>query len=702
MFKWEGGFFLFDNRKKSRLGKMNEVEITSCLITELAKLVLRSEEKNETIKEGALKFLNSHSHAFPDVKTIVEKLENPNRFDSLMRYLFGEEKEPYYLPFTPGNLSSENTASGFLVHIFKGEQDIVPLAKDKITITPKQYYRLFHTLRHDLKRLENPPTLETWLYLLQRYTKWIPAGSLFPYVSLYSYARTKMALRASITDQQLEEWWGKYEAKQPYEEPIVALYALKIFGKSDFLAHLNLQSNLNRIKGGMYYYQMVREHLIKDFLKSIDLPLCNCLFEGDDKFLLLIPKDTGEKVARHQLQIEEFLLKHFGGLLGLSSCISPLTLDGLKKKDFAQIWESLWQRVEQSQFKPFGNYLKEHPKDYTLLLGPMANDKNSIQACSQSCEDLGDSLAKARWISIIPTSAPENLKLATHWNETMSYFNAKIELLPKKPETQRDMQIYRYGNTDFACPQGVGFKFSETLPYLMSEQPMEQNISYWAVLNIRIDNKQNSQNHSLLSYLTTHEYLQDFFMTYLASLLREKKYRKYTYMLYTADEYLTIVCSPQIALTLLNQISQKFRQFTDDKFTLSARISVFPSEYPLSQELLQEEKKFALQSNLYNRIIILEEIASWSFLESILRTQEKLSTIAKLKGKRFLFSLWGITERYRIQAKKSRTKRDSQVWRHMMNYYLVRLGITDNLEIERGPVHLSMAIRWNHLMSQQE
>lgn len=683
---------------------MKDEEISSCLLAELGKLVLRSDEKTQSIQEGARKFLNTHSHAFSDVKTLSDKLETESQFSEFARYLFGEEKEPCYLPFTPGKEPSAEAANGFLVHIFKGEQDIVPLAKDKISITQKQYYRLIHTLRHDLKRLEAPPTLETWQYLLQRYAKWIPAGSSYSHVSLYDYIRVKMSLCACIGEEQLQRWVEKHKAGEPCDETWISLYALKIVGRERLFTLLNLGSNLKGIKGSSFYMQMLREFVEKDILAALNLPLFNSLYGSDDKLLLMVPANMEEKIRSHQTRLEGFLLRHFGGILGLASHIMPLPLTELKDGDFTRVWDRLWAAVIQEQSTPWAHYLGESPKEASLLFGPRQDEKyygECLAKLSQSCEQLGDTLGKTRWGTVGTRPAQEKIELVADWQDTLSHFKTCFNLLPKKPEAEAGVGIWRFGNTDFACPQGMGFKFSETLPYLMSEQQeIAEATTYWTVIHIQVDRISPKEKHTMWSYLTVHEYLQDFFRTYLSSLLREKKYRRYTYALYAADHRVSLVCSPQIALALVNQIYQKFRVFTGENFTLSGRISVFPSEYPLQQALQEEQKKLVLQSNLENRITVMEEHVSWNFLESILRTQEKLSTIAKLKGKRFLFPLWGIAERYRVQGKKSKNKKDVQMWRHMVGYYLTRLGITDNLEVERGPVHLAMAIRWNYLMSQ--
>lgn len=687
---------------------MNEAEITNCLITELSKLVLRSGEKTEDFQEGALKFVSAHAHAFRDAQALAEEMGKGGRIRQLFALLFGEEEEPCLLPFTPGQFAKD-AASGFLVHIFKGEQDIVPLSKEKIAITPKQYYRLFHTLRHDLKRLDAPLGLETWLHLLQRYTKWVPAGGHLPHVSLYDYARIKMALVAALTPEQADAWCDKQEKGDACEDKELGLAGVQIFGKEEFLQALGANEDQRKFKGAAYCLQLVRECLTQDFLKGMGLPPCNCLLDADDRIVFLIPASARAKFEEKQRETEGFLLRHFGGILGISTHFAPLSIGDLKAADFGRIWGEIESKLESGRDALFAGYLSGHPEDSALLFGAEGglggpNDGEERGRCfaalAESCAELADTLGKTRWVAVSPAAPEQEIRMASDWQGMLRHFGMRWDLLPKKPEPAESLRIYRFGNTDFACPNGEGFKFSETLSYLASEQANEPLPSHWSVVQLRIDPFQEEIPHNLWSYLTTREYLRDFFRTYLSSLLREKKYRKHTYVVHSADRSLTMVCSPQVALMLAKQVAQKFSQFGSDKFTLLGRISVYPSEYPIGRALFEEQKEFALQAGS-NRITVMGESLSWGFLETILRTQEKLSTIAKLRGKRFLFALWGIAERYRLQARKYRTKKDSQMWRHMAGYYLFRMGISDNLEVERGPLHLSLAIQWNHLMSEE-
>ena len=688
---------------------MKTVEIIISMVTELAKLILRSEEKTEKLNEGALKFIDLHPSSFPDSESLKQRLQSENKIEELYLKICGEgygSEEPCYSPYTPGLSKNKGATNGFLIHIFKGEQDIAPLDLDKISIGAKQYHRILHALKHDLKRLGTPPTIDTWLFLLQRYGKWIPAASHLLNVSLYHYARFKMALAAIVDEDQIADLLGQLlQPQSEANEGPLAFYAARLVGTEKFIHRYVSGLDLNSHKGSIYYLQMLREQIEAAMLQVLDLPSCNCLEQDDDSFLLLVPAEAREKLLQRQVELQKFILDHYQGTIGLAGSFCPIALTDLQGEKLAVALCRVQEDLQKQEKQLYGDLLAAKPEKYSCLVGPFADGQPQLASFCRSLEQLGEILTKTRWIAIAQCPEKELSHPADDWQTMLAYFGVKPVFLPKKPENDVYSQIYRFGNTDFACANGIGFKFSDIIPYLTIESDSEE-LKYWSVINLRIDSASGDAiDTSFPAYLTNKEHVEQFFRTYLAALLREKKYRKCTYLVKIANQQIVMVCSPQVALPLVNQIYRKFRHFTEDKFSLSARINVFDAEYPLNQAVFEEQRQFALQANLRNKITVMEEVLPWSFLESLLRAQEKLSTIAKLKGKRFLFPLWGISEYFSLQRKdKEQDKKDIAHWRHLINYHFNRLGITDNLEKhilegERGPVYLNLAIHWNYLMT---
>ena len=70
---------------------MNTSRIISTMLTELGKLVLRSEDKPGTIQESAIKFIDLHPRSFSDAQTLVQELQTENKFEKLYLELCGEE-----------------------------------------------------------------------------------------------------------------------------------------------------------------------------------------------------------------------------------------------------------------------------------------------------------------------------------------------------------------------------------------------------------------------------------------------------------------------------------------------------------------------------------------------------------------------------------------------------------------------------------
>ncbi len=653
---------------------------------ELGKLILRSDEKSSSLVEGALKFIGLNPHSFHEIEILTQKLQSPNDWETFYPLLYAQTaskiEEPCYLAFSPIFHNDPKDCMGFLTHIFKGEQDISPLPIKEIVIGAKQYHRLVYTLKHDLKRLNRAPDIETWLHLLERYTKWIPASHTLPQVSLYQYIRLKMALASCIKEENIEA------------SPL-ALFAVKITGKTKFLCSVEPGNDLSGFKGGAYYFQMLRENLIEDFLKAVDLPLCNLLFQEHDRFILLVEQSQKEKLSQKIVANEEFLCQQHHGMLSLSAHFNPISFSDIKEKGLPMLFQHIFSILEKKAKQPFLSLLDDSFHKHALIFGPWEKNPEHTENFSTSLQWLGQELGKARWVQREEYAEPM-FKATMPWENMPKHFGKKEILLSKNPE--KSTTLYRFSNTDFFSCAGKGFIFSDIVPYLMAEESIPE-IQYWCFVHFQVDTFHEVKLTN--TFFTVKEYLQDFFRTYLLALLREKKYRKYTYAAYMEAPFFTLVCSPQIALCLVNQIHKKFRQFTEGTYTLSAKMSLFNAEYPFQKAFYQEHQNFASQENLHNKIILADEILPWSFLDHLQKAQEKISSIVKGKGKHFLFPLWGLSEFFQ---KRKKTKKNLTLWKHLVHYHFNRLGLGDCLEkhlleSEKGPLYLNLALEWNALMS---
>ncbi|NUM35204.1 MAG: hypothetical protein HUU50_11705 [Candidatus Brocadiae bacterium] len=669
---------------------MKTMEIMNSMLMELGKLVIRSDENTMSLVEGALKFVELNLPSFSDPERLSQRIQSLSLLEKIYPDLYEryspENQEPCYLPFTLMPNSDPSFCTGFLAHIFKGEQEILPLPIKEIVLGAKQYHRILYTMKHDLKRLNCVLDIETWLHLLERYTKWIPASNSLQHISLYQYIRFKMALAACVDEQNIE--------KSP-----LALFALEIQGKEKFFCSISPGDDLNGFKGAAYYFQSLKESLMRDFLQAADLPLCNALIQESSRFVLLVNQESKKNLFQKALKHEEFLCQQHAGKLSLSVHFEPVSLDDLKEKNFSFFLANLYQELDSKSKEIISSLLQNSPQNHSFLFGPYEKNLQQENEFHKSLQALGKQLTETRWITKEKASVSKELPIS--WEKMPLYFGKKEILWKENPELKEPGDVYRFANTDFFSYSGKGYIFSEVIPYLMAEGDVPYK-DRWCFIHGKIDPFQTKEFPSPASFLTLYDHLQNFFNTYLLSLLREKKYRKCMYMAYLESHSFIMACSPQIALCLISQIHKKFCQFVSNQHTMSASISLLDTEYPFEKALYLEFEKNL--ENQQNCVYLLDQSIHWPFLESIQKAQEKLSIISKGKGKHFLSQLWSISDFFQ---KKEKNKKNLTLWRHLIHYYFNKIGIVDSfdkyiLESERGPAYLNTALEWNALMSTDE
>jgi len=207
---------------------MNINQILVAMIGELGKLLLRSEGKTDTLANAGLKCLHLLSHSFADIEGLTQGLAE-DKIHALFEHWYPEKEapEPCYVPFSPNGKNKKNS-TGYLIHIFKGEQDIMPSPLDQISIEAKPYHRILHSLKHDVKSIVGALSVDTWVHILHRYCKWIPASIALSHISLYHYTRLKMALAACLKPEEIQKILEKFQSGQKKPRFLFSIAACSI------------------------------------------------------------------------------------------------------------------------------------------------------------------------------------------------------------------------------------------------------------------------------------------------------------------------------------------------------------------------------------------------------------------------------------------------------------------------------------------
>ncbi len=670
---------------------MNINQILVAMIGELGKLLLRSEGKTDTLANAGLKCLHLLSHSFADIEGLTQGLAE-DKIHALFEHWYPEKEapEPCYVPFSPNGKNKKNS-TGYLIHIFKGEQDIMPSPLDQISIEAKPYHRILHSLKHDVKSIVGALSVDTWVHILHRYCKWIPASIALSHISLYHYTRLKMALAACLKPEEIQKILEKFQSGQKSQDSYLALLRVQFHGKEAILYNQIPQSDVSILKGQAYYWQMLKENCIEAFLKAGDLPIANELILEDDGFTILMRADHFENVQRTQLELEKFLANFFHGKVQMSIAWKPISVETLHTKDFTVALKTMNDELAKQEKCSFSALLRQCPEYHSALFGPYSTSPNAD--FQHSMRQLGETMSNARWLKIQSTHEPNVTNRI--WEDLPLYFGKKLSFLAKKND-ENIPDVYRFNNTDFAMPGGCGFVFSDAIPYLSIEAPEE--LKHWTIINIAIESSISEGEHSYLQYISQYEHVQEFLRGYVSALLREKKYRHYTYFVYVQSQQITLVCAPVIAFPLLTHLYKKIRSLGEDRFVLSGRMKILHNAFPLSQALFHEEQ--ALHSNILerNKVVLDEEVLPWSAVESLLKIKSRLANMAKNKGKNLLFQLWNLLQQF------PKTQSASSHWKYILTHQMQKLGITEHLErplleAEKGFIYLCLALRWYDFMN---
>lgn len=684
---------------------MQTKEILVAMMNELGKLVLRSEGKSDsttnnipTLAEGGLKLLDWMPDAFEDADSIRQVLQSKDQLTLLLGQLIPENgriKEPCLCPLTLSAREKKN-ASGFMPHIFKGEQEISTISGDKLSVHPKYYARLLHELRRDIKILGTPLDLSTWLYLLHRYTHWMPTSSYLQDISLSYYCQWKMALAACLSRNEIEQLLQYNCNEEHREKGQIALYSVKILGTTQFLAHHPLQHNFTAWQGAVGYWQLLMILLRDEFLKAIDLPLCNCLWEDSEGFTLLVRPSHANILAEMQLHLEKFLAMFYQGAIHIATSFVSTHIEALLNKEFFQISRLLSEQLCKQEQQGFAKLCTGNSQIYHNLFD--VYPQNHYTRLFQIFQDFGNQWRSIRWIAIEPCSTLSSASQNHNGNPSPSqlvpsieldfpaFFQKKITLVTEDiPIDHNYSSLYRINHTDFITRNGKGFIFTNAIPWL---EP-QKNSSHRVVLHIRADiHKATATDCALLQCIQRHGDIAMFFYNNFRSLLHTKIYRHATYYAALHRQTFILVCDAEIGLTALSEIHNRLCRTTKPHFHLTGHLQVLNEHYPAIEFLLYNRPHA-----IHGKLILNQEVVAWSFLDSIIRAQSRLAGVNIHHNRHTLFELWKMV----LQVPRN------EQWNALIDYHLQRLGIQDVLErhiieSERGKLYLYQSLFWNFLV----
>ncbi len=368
-----------------------------------------------------------------------------------------------------------------------------------------EYLELFGKFKDALKKnveeVGNISNLTEKVYhLFYKYLWSVPSATYsgkkgvyhYPDISLFDHSRGTAAIATSlVTDYNLKQ------LKEGKETKLILLTG-DISGIQRFLFGVrNVKGVARRLRARSFFLALLPQLVANYILEKLGYnPTVNTLYASAGKFEALIGYEEGieETLRGLQKEIEEILLKEFGGKLGLVLAYEIFPLEGLKK--YGEVVKEVHRKLNKEKKKKFKLTLLEAEKlinERVEKLIKQGKDTKLCPSCGwevieeerefcdwcQTFQEVGGKLPKVRYIAFgknyIPYSweayfeLPELGKIFLLSEDDFKIFqpvskSGKVFLSDKNvvdlEELNRDLRIFKLNATDIeGNPNILGFKF---------------------------------------------------------------------------------------------------------------------------------------------------------------------------------------------------------------------------------------------------
>jgi len=417
------------------------------------------------------------------------------------------------------------------------------------------------------------------------------------------------------------------------------------------------------------FIQIYTIYLAKYICYKMNISENNILTSNAGKFEILSTNKDISILEEIQKKVDEYFIKNFFGLSGVSICSVECTSSDFRNKDdFKKLRKSISDEIEIKKFKKFDlqnleNFVLSYDEDINNQnLCPVCNirkGKNNCNICNGFIK-LGQILSNDNVDEIINSS---DLGIVIDDFDTDIVLNTKIKsYMLREKENAADFETL----ANNSC------------------KDLETGIKSLAVLKADVDSMgdfikntditENFQNFDIFS-----KSLDNFFSIYIPKIMREKYPNTYT--VFAGGDDLFLVGAWDEILELSRQIHNEFKKFIKNKLSISFGITLVKPSYPVSrfaevsEELLEEAKKHIdKDNNGKDAIALFGETVKW---ESYLNTFKVLEEVFKIFKKddektAFLYRLLELVE----MAKKVKLKEDgwleATMWKSKLNYSFTR------------------------------
>ncbi len=546
-------------------------------------------------------------------------------------------------------------------------------------VGPESYMGLWNQFTEDLQRLgplDRPSKLVGLLAILCKYMTFVPSATpwekdeehrTLPDISLYDHLRVTCAISACLHRLPSDDLDALHRRETSAREKPVGLMVRGDFsGIQSFIYRITASrvdgtfaGAARRLRGRSFYLSLLMEVVADWFVRELDLPTANILFNGGGRFDLLAPLNAESKVHKLKEELDRWLLSKFYGELGIQIAIEPVQANDFA--DLRRVYGALEDKLAANKQRKFEGFVRGKYEPAERFHVPGEQRYHACNVCHltsldnprvcDECElhrSIGSKLPSTSHIAFvygdprgrIPQTAT-TISFKKPFNMTVALLNEEQEeattLLKQAHDGMGETVLFRLNNTDFIyddAPAEVALSFR----FLANEAPTKQD---GQVLDFDEIAKQ-SQGAQLLGVLkadvdrlgfifseglvgthikptisrvsTLSSALDRFFSGWLNRLCQGVAANTF-YTVYSGGDDMFIIGPWDKVLELSQQLYTDFRKYTccNDDVTLSAGVLLVKPHFPIHRfaQLVGEALRDAKEGGR-KRITVFAETVEWT------------------------------------------------------------------------------------------
>jgi len=517
------------------------------------------------IEDLVLYHHNPSNSRYQEFSRIVQKADHHSSKERIKSKKRDVKKEPLISVFSKVSITEDNNPQEYYLPLHELNMDSLdtlkpkPVKKETMSgwnLEP-EYKKLWKGFKNEFNSLKNPDDFNTVLYLLKKYTSFIPAAAYVsePDISLFDHLKTTSALATCLYYYSKEKGF-KYSDK----EDAYLVVSGDISGIQNFIYRISspqeAQKGMSkRLRGRSLYLNLINDAVLSRIIKDLELTLANVLFEGGGHFIAIVPNTTQarEKLDEIRSEANNLFMDKFNAELYLA--LSTVPCSGSDLENFGEIMEKLAYENLKDKRRKFQGLLDkifhDEPnvpyKTCSVCGGENQNDEEFCSECL-SHEELGRKIANAEYLIKVYTAYKEpfdfhEIGVAYKFESKRDKLVEEIRSMPEKVE------VFHLNDPNFLemvdeGGENVSFGFSfmgNTVPrhshngtlYFEHLAEISKGAKKMGILKMDVDNLgkifSSGLNNPSISRISTISSFLDMFFSGFINLIA-KKYRVLEYV----------------------------------------------------------------------------------------------------------------------------------------------------------------------------